>query len=298
MTTSADPSSEGENRLAGALFSRVLVALTGTEGSAVLIETACLAARATDAEVAGVYVREQALADLVALPFATILAPGRGEAETVSPEAVERAWARAEAACRNALHALLPARPAPFETVAGRMEAVIAGRAAPGDLVVLGAGAGLWPTTSEALVKAAAANAGAVLLVPAGISHRRGPIVAIDDGDLAGSGTVRLAARIARAGHRRLALLALAAPGGHEALAVRARTLTDGPFSLHGWPVDRADEIADAIACLAPSMVVADLSGAPFEGGGALERALRRIRAPVLLLSGDAARRMAGIPAP
>ncbi|MDT8344747.1 MAG: hypothetical protein RQ752_09980 [Thermohalobaculum sp.] len=290
MMTTPDPP--------GAAFTRVLVTLTGTGGSRALLETACLAARATDAALAALYVREERLADLAALPFAAVLAPGQGSAEPLTPAAVERAWARAEAACRAALHAIRPAIPAAFEAAAGRLEAVLAGRAGPGDLVVLGMGEGMPPAPSEALVKAVATLAGAVLIVPPARSGRAGPVVAIDDGDPAGAGTVRLAARLATAAGRRAAVLALAQPGAQPALAARARALAGHPIAVHAWPADQAGLIGDALAALAPSMVVADLAGPPFAAPGALAHTLRRLRAPLLLLSEAAARRIAAPGAP
>jgi len=277
----------------GIRFARVLVALTGGEASRAMIEAACLAARATNAALAALYVREQRLADLAALPFATVLAPGHGVAEALTLDAVERAWLRAEAACRAALHSAHPAGTVAFQSVSGRIETAVVGHAGPGDLLVLGPGGGLQAAPSGALVKAAARAAGAVLVVPAIVTNRTGPVVAIDDGDTAGAGTIRMASRLARASGRPLALLALAAPGMHGALAARAASLAGGPFALHTWPAGEAAGVADALRYLTPSMVVADLSGAPFAEPGVLGAALRRATAPLLLMSGHAAQRIA-----
>jgi len=267
--------------------SQVTVAFSGGGGTLALARTAAVTARALDASVTGLYVRDTALQELAGLPFASTLSAERPTPERLTPETIERAWMRDETLCRAALAQVAEGAAWPFETVAGRLETILASRLARTTLLATDAAgnpgdAGLWAHTRR-ITDAA----GAMLFVPgAATAGSRGPVLAIDDGDRAGAETISLAERIAQAGNRPLAVLALGPPGAIRAIEARARSLArSSPVAVHGWPDWRADEIGSAIASIAPWMIVGDLAGRPFAEPALAMRVLRHLAAPLILIS-------------
>lgn len=281
---------DAHGRLRWRAVSQVIVAFSGTGNSGTLAQTAAMAARALGASVTGLYVRDAALQDLAGLPFAAALATGRTRPERLTPEAVERAWARDEALCRAALARSVGETSWTFETVAGRLEAILGPRLARATLVAMDAAGHTDRTDIWARAWTIARAAGAVLITPATATwHGRGPVLAIDDGDRAGAETISLADHIAQANGRPLVVLALGSPGTVQAIAARARSLAgSSSVAVHTWPDWRAAEIGDPIASIAPSMIVGDFAGRPFADPDLATRVFRRLAAPLILISPEA----------
>lgn len=275
-------------RLRWQAVSQVVVAFAGGGGGGALVQTAAAAARALGAGISGLYVRDVALDDLAGLPFATMLDASRTTPQRPTGAAIERSWRREEARCRALLGRAAAASAPAFETVAGRLETALAPRLARDTLVAISAADGLHDSALWPAAQTLAEAAGAVLVVPASVRSepRDAPVLAIDDGDRAGAETIALADRIAQASGRPLAVLALGTPLTAQAIAARARALaTSERLVAHGWPDWKADELARPIARIAPWMIVGDLAGRPFAETGQAMAILRRLAAPLLLLS-------------
>lgn len=267
--------------------SKVVVAFAGAGRSAVLAQAAASAARVLGASLSGLYVRDLALQDLAGFPFPATLGHAGVRPERLTSEAVERAWMREEARCRAALANAVGTAAWSFESVAGGLHAVLAQRLARATLVAISAEDRAADASLSTLVRGISGAAGAVLAVPSAAGERpQGPVLAIDDGDRAGAETIALADRIAVATGRPLAVLALGTPAAAHGIAGRARGIaTSRDIAVHTWPAWRADEIAAPIARLAPSMIVGDFAGQPFADPEAAGRVIRRLAAPLLLIS-------------
>lgn len=278
---------EAPGQLRWHAVSQVIIAFAGSGGSAALANVAAMAARVLGASVTGLYVRDIALQDLAGLPFAATLGVRTASPERLTPEAVERAWAREEARCRAALARSVEGTSWSFEAVEGRLDAVLRPRLARATLVAIAAAdraddAGLW-----GLARSISRTAGAVLVVPsAAAENGSGPVLAVDDGDPAGAETISLADRIAQVAGRPLAVLALGTPAESRAIAARARGIAGStPAKTYAWPDWRAEEIGDPIARIAPSVIVGDFAGRPFADPAMATRVFRRLASPLLLIS-------------
>lgn len=279
-----------------AQFSRVLLAFTGDAADAALIEAAVQIAQALRTEVSGLYVREEVLSDIAALQVSAVVAAGGARSGRVTQAAVERHWRRTTETCRRTLSVTAEgARVAwSFESVSGALGACLCGQAGRGDLIALAGGwSGLTSGEDLGLVRDAAALAGAVMIAgqpTAQTPAHPGPVLAIDDGDAAGRRTVALAARLAAALGRDLAVLAVGEGERVEAIAERARGLAAGrPVKLHQLPSWLGRDLAEAVRRIAPSLSVADLQASGIGESALAGRLLRRLPGPMVLLGGQGA---------
>lgn len=294
-TTSDEP---GKTPAAGAI-SRIVVTFAGAEGAPALVEAALLTARVLGADLHGLYIREQALSDLAALPFSAVVGPGGASAGAVTADTVERAWRREEMRCRRVLERARGRTGWTFDTVAGEFESCLCSVATRRDLIVLaGHPAEMTAHHLVAAVRAAARTAGAVMV--SGVEARAaaapfaptaqapGPVLAIDDGDALAGTALALAGRLARATGRRLAVLTVPGAGGarpdpgkHDEAG-----LVGQPYDLHHLPFWTGRSLAAAVDRIAPSLAVADLQSPGLSRTALADQFLRTIRVPLILLGG------------
>jgi len=298
--------------------SRVIVAMSGTQRSGPLLRASIAAARALDAELHGVYVRDTAIGDLAGLPNAAILGFSGGGARPLSRADLDRAWAREEETVQATLSATAAGtvRKWSFESASGQLGRVLADRLSGSPLVAIEAGETWAVEQAWALVGRLSAAAGALLVVPPGAvdgagdgagDGGKGPVLALYDvaakeaetgtaetgtaetGPAArmadGAEIIALADRIALAGNRPLTILALSTPAHARHIADRIHR--DPHVHQHrvlSWPDWRATDLAEPIAHVAPSIVVASLASRVFAERAAALRLLRRATAPLLLI--------------
>lgn len=272
--------------------SRILLGFAGAEGSGALSESASLLARALSAELSGLYVREAHLHDLAGLPFAATLRPGERAPRPVSAEGIEAAWIREEAACRRALSVAAEARRLAwsFASLSGERVSCLVEAAGRTDLVAVAAPRrGPGPAEAFAALRAAALPAGGALLLPSGAraaprARAAEPVLALDDGGAGGARAVALAARMAEADGRPLAVLSTEEDSPAAAISERAQTLAAGrAAAVHVLPGWSGHSLSRAIARIGPALVVAE-PGGPDAAAEALARRLADAPGPPLIL--------------
>ena len=136
--------------------------------------------------------------------------------------------------------------------------------------------------------------AGALLVVPPGARDGarertryggQGSVLALYDGAENGAEIIALADRIAVGGNRPLTVLAVSTPAHAKHIADRIHQ--DPHVHRHrvlSWPDWRATDLAEPIAHVAPSIVVASLASRVFAERTTAMRFLRRATAPLLLI--------------
>lgn len=182
---------------------RILVAVDASAASLDAVAAAAALAARLGSELAGLFVEDEDLLRLAALPFGWVRAPG-GEREALDVAAAE-ARLRAEAAhAREELEraASVYRVACSFRVARGRVAAQVIAASEGADLVVLGA-AGHGRSARGAVgqtARAAAAGAAAPVLLLARGARVGAELVAVDDGTPAGDRAVAAAQRLAPAG--------------------------------------------------------------------------------------------------
>lgn len=268
---------------------RVVVAMEAMGDPDRIIEAATQLARVLHAEIAGLFVQEDALLDLSGLPFARALTAASSETVAITPDMMRRALAR-EARMRGRT-LVASARRADvkcsFGVAQGSLRATLAASAGRGDVVAIDLsnwGQAAWRAFGELRETSRAASA--IMLTTGGGILRAGPVLAIDDGDLAGEATVRLAAMLAQALDRRLWVLAVAADSRTEdSILARARAIAaELAVDVRTDVARTAEDAMDHVTAAHAGFVVADLEGMPFCDDEAARALVRGAGAPVLLL--------------
>ncbi len=168
-------------------------------------------ARLLGLDLLGLFVEDESLMRLAALPFARELAPLGGWRPVDAAQLARDLQAAASSAHRSFAAAVkdLPTS-SDFATMRGSMAAAIASHARPDDIVVLSAPSAVGEYAADAfplLIESALRSAAAVLLIPRQIARRAGDVVAIaarpDDP------SIPLAAGIARAANEELVIIEL-----------------------------------------------------------------------------------------
>jgi hypothetical protein len=232
---------------------RVLIALDAAPASVAALATAAALAAELDAELAGLFVEDINLQRLLALPFARELCLLSGELRPLSQDEIERSWRRqADVLQRRLAEAAGPLRLRwSFRVARGRMAAELGVQAEGFDLVVLGeADGGLFAGT--AVEPPAAARPG-----------RAKPVLVLVEAAAAATGSVQLAAALARRSDAELVLLVHAPDEAGYRLAC-----------------------ADAREALAGHPVASRCAWLPRVDGAALAQAARREAAACLVLAG------------
>jgi nucleotide-binding universal stress UspA family protein len=182
---------------------RILVAIDASAASLAALSAAASLAARLGSELAGLFVEDEDLLRLAALPFGDLVRSPGGERERLDP-AVAEATLRAMAAhAREALErtASLHRVACSFRVTRGRVVREVLAAAEDADLVVLGA-AGHGRSGRAALgetARAAAGGASAPVLLLARGSRLDDSVAAVDDGTPAGARAVAAARQLAPA---------------------------------------------------------------------------------------------------
>lgn len=266
---------------------RRIVVMLGSEGEAgAALEAAAMLASATDARLAGLFVEDEQLLDLARLPGVVAGPGGVGE---LTLERMERALRDEARTCQRLVAQMAGRAHVSFEFASMRCDrrTAMGEVSLAGDLVLCQASLG-GPAAAEivALARQGATAAAGVALIGPLARLRRGPVVAIDDGDEAGHQTIALAARLAAQQHAKLIVVALAATGkAAEPIIARARSIAGhANLATRVLPPGDAESLTDVLAEAEPSCVVGDLEGRPFTDDSAVAQAVRAARAPLILL--------------
>lgn len=183
---------------------RILVATDASSASLDAVEAAASLAARLGSELAGLFVEDEDLLRLAALPFGDIVRSPGGERERLDRVSVEAALRAVASHAREALERTASSHrvTCSFRVERGRVVDEVLAAAAGADLVVLGAGGhgrAARGAVGETARAAAARAASSVLLLARGARLDDG-VVAVDDGTPAGTRAVAAAHRLAPEG--------------------------------------------------------------------------------------------------
>ncbi len=281
---------------AAAGVARVVLVANDDSGDAPVSLSAEIA-EAFQAELNGLFIRDQRLRDLVASPFAQTFTPGAGAKRPLTSKAIESAWIRNEERFRRLVTDRASQRKVScsFRRAEGAFDACLLDGLGHRDLIAitrepLSAGIGLRTGVIQSVAKHAHS-----LLVMGRTVHRRepprrAPIVVLESAiDRRRRQIQEMALRLSQTTGRPLILLTsknTAAPGaGHESV----------PSQLSGsvryLPQRSPQDVINLVNRLTPALIVADAHQE--EGGGnapdedLLNALLTDISAALLLLAAD-----------
>jgi nucleotide-binding universal stress UspA family protein len=183
---------------------RILVAIDASAASLDALEAAVSVAERLGSELTGLFVEDEDLLRLAALPFADIVRSPGGARERIDPTSVEAVLRAVAASARAALEKAASRRGVTwrFRISRGRVAREVLAAAEGADLVVLGAsglgrsGRGIVGATA----RAAAAGARASVLLLARGARLGGEVVGVDDGTTCGARAVSAAAALVAMG--------------------------------------------------------------------------------------------------
>lgn len=273
------------------LTRRIVIGLRPMSDIDPSLAAATVLAAAIKAEVVGLYVQEDAMIDLAALPFARALEPGTARPERLTSDAMAKAIKQGAITCRRVLsaHAEKASVSWSFNVAHGELPVTIRSTVARSDFLVLsGDRVGFSPRRLIEEIRSAPRDIGGILVaVPPRTTPSSGPVVAIDDGDASGRETVLLASRIAGISGAPLNLLVIAATDEEvDRIVRRANSLISSGQSItaHRIAPGTPQAITAALSQLQPSFIVADKEGEPFDNDDTARALFRAARAPVVLL--------------
>lgn len=260
---------------------RIVVGLKSESRIDVSVETAAIMAVAIKAEIFGLFVREDAMADLADLPFASALSFGAGKPMLLTRASMETAFNRREGHCRRALSQRAQQAQVKwsFHSSRGALPTHILRVLDPADFLVLSRerrGPGAYRGLIED-IQVTAAGARGIVVAPARVpGPKLGPVIVIDDGSEAGADRVRLAMQIAGVTGAQPVLFVVAQTDGEANRIIARGEQVASPGSgliVHRLFPGTPAPVADALIGLAPSFAVLDISGDPF-GDNRLARTL------------------------
>ena len=264
---------------------RVIVGFAGTRRGDTLVEIAVTLARAVNANLKGIYVREKVLRDLAELPFSVASAPGLRAMHPLSAEIIENAWNREEAKYRRAIsrHAGVDEIEWSFETASGSMESCLREIVSSGDIVALTAETG-GPAAQPFLegVPELAGIARAILLAsPTQNQLQKGSILVIEKGGTESEDLVELAAQIATAMSRSLEVLSASPSAEFE--AKHQSTDTSSP-RFHWLDEVKGAALRQTVQKLAPSLIVTRLRSGSDKEDASIRSLIQKLKIPILLV--------------
>jgi len=209
------------------VFQRILVALDASPHSLAALEAAVVLATGVQAELVGLFVKDDNLLRLAGLPFARQQGLYSPEPRPLDEPQIER---ELRARARRAEHALAaladPAQvPWSFRVVRGAIAAELLAAAAEADLISLGRSG--WSPTGRRRVgsttRAVLSQAPHPALVVRQGAHLKPPIMAVYDGSVLAGSALATAARLAQGKEGELLVLVVADdPAENERLQAQA----------------------------------------------------------------------------
>jgi hypothetical protein len=277
-----------------AVTPRILLGLKAGEPPQGSIALATHLAVSLRAAVHGLLIEEQGLIDAAALPFTRIAARTGTHAPVFTSISLERAFGLSAQACRDMIGMMAQAAHVPWtmQRERGEFASTLRERAKTGDIVIMpgpsgGAAAGAALTD----IRLIASRASAVVMmarVSPSWQLEAGPVVAIDEGDLAGARTISLAAKLAVGMNRPLHVIVIAGTAA-EAAAIKQRACAAAAraqlIRFHWLRPGHEEAFALKLRMLAPSLVVADIEGELMRDDAAVREFQRASKAPMLLLA-------------
>ena len=270
---------------------RVVIALKMSGDVDPAIAAATLLAEATRGELIGLFVEDDSLINLADLPFTRAIKYGERIPRQFTRDTMIAAFARAAAACRQALSTEAAKAKVrwSFVTERGEFSSKLQGVVLAGDFLVIsgeaqGFGAG---QLLKELRSSPAGLRGVLVSVLQRSRPRKGPVIAIDDGDEKGEQTIKLASQIAMVTGNDLMIFVVADNDASATQIIeRARRIANPSQSIstYRFPPGTPQSIAAATSEFDASFVVADQQGEPFVDDKAALALFRAARAPVLLL--------------
>lgn len=273
---------------------RIVVGLKPASHVESPFEAAVTLAAALDAEIFGIFEKEEAMIDLAGLPFASALGIGENRPRQLTRDSMEKALDRRELLCRRTLSVRAERAKVSwsFQTTRGELSDNIKRALAVGDFLVLsreGRGPGSQTLMDE--IRSTIEGARGVVITPFhGFLPGKGPVIAIDECGKTGEEAVRLALRIASVTEAQPVLFVIAPSDREASNAARRIELLPGSGSLpiiYRFFPGSPQSIAAALERLAPSFVVADMEGEHFRDDKSARVFLRSSKAPIVLLQGD-----------
>lgn len=270
---------------------RLLVGLdTSRPGLAALAEAARLAAR-LDAELAGLFVEDEDLIALAALPCTRFVDPSSASLRRANPGEMERELRVASTRARTALEDVARREHVrwSFRTVRGRASTRLLEAAGEADLVLIGRSR--WARGSArragSTARRVATRSSRTVLVLGGGQRVTDPVVAVFTGTAESRRALEAAAQLARQdGGRLVVLLAASALGeasSREALLDELARAGDLTVTSRELPDLTAEAVAEAVESTGGRLLVLP-SDACEDRPGELEAVLDRVGGAILLI--------------
>jgi len=275
---------------------RILLGLKAGEPPQGSIALATRLAVSLRAVVHGLLIEEQGLIDAAALPFTRIAARAGTHAPVFTSISLERAFGLSAQACRDMIGMMAQAAHVPWtmQRERGEFASTLRERVKAGDIVIMtGVSGGAAASVALADIRLIASRASAVVMmaqVRPSWQLEAGPVVAIDDGDLAGARTISLAAKLAAGMDSPLHVIVIASTAA-EAAVIEQRASAAAAEAhakrFHWLRPGHGEAVALKLRMLAPSLVVVDIEGEPIRDDAAIREFQRASKAPMLLLAGS-----------
>ncbi len=254
-------------------------------------------AEAFQAELNGLFIRDQRLRDLVASPFAQAFVSVGGSKRPLSLQAIERAWGRNENRFRKAVMSGSARRKVScsFRSAEGAFDACLLEGVDHRDLIALVLDSRSTASGSQVGVVRGVAKYAHSILLMSRTSHtrearRRAPIVFLDtDNEDRRRQMYDMALRLSRATGRPLIVFSAtdaAVPGsGHESVPGQPQV------TVRNVDGHSAENVTDVAMRLAPALIIADVHRDRANGDKSeddlLSILLKQISAPLLLLAAE-----------
>ncbi len=266
---------------------RIVVHLYHGATSQTLMHRAAEMARLLGLDMFGVFIEDEAVHGLAAMPFARELRLPSHEWHSIDPDRVAADFRHAATTAKRLLDSVAQGEGVAcgFEVRRGDPSGVIADLLRSSDIIVLAEprlGSDELTQSFLRAWRAATGSDASVLLLPAGPMRRRGPVVLLLTGN--GRRGVRTAAHIARIAQEPLVLLGLAAQRNAAAADARSAGLPSEAVQARDLAAITDNTLRFALADSGERLLVLDRDGL----NGAQEAVVLRVAAargtPVLLV--------------
>jgi hypothetical protein len=278
-------------------MNRMVIALCAGGTSRSGLATAAQIAAAMGLDIEGLFIEDEELLGLAALPFVTELTPGSAVARPMEPARLEKEMRAAAGALQQALEraARMTRANWRFASVRGEIGAVLSTAAASGDVVAVLEPAGALNRATRAAVqlrRAAIRSPASVLYVPDAANWRHGTVVAVIGAEKNDNAEVlRKAVSIAAASKQQL--LVFESTGARAEDAGLAKLMADAAMParavrLHRLADDSPEALARALRPISQSLLVLARGALGLDEEGELMRLAAIHRVPVLVLESAA----------
>jgi hypothetical protein len=184
-------------------YRRLILEMGQGQADEATIRLAAELAHGLGLDLHGLFIEDQALLHLAALPFAREIRLPSHQWQAIETSRLESELRHAAEAAHHRLRQAVGdlGITAAFEVLRGEPHLCIAGVCTPADIIVMPAIDKALPQ-GRALLRAVETSGASILLVPPDLVRRSGPVVVVAGGS--GDAALPLAARIAEANHERL----------------------------------------------------------------------------------------------